>query len=146
MSDDQDRELDELLSELRVMLPAATVLFAFLLTVPFSASFAGLPGRSRATYFGAFLSSAAAIVFLVAESSYHRLRGKPYDKGRMLQTASRQAVTASVLLALALSAVVFLVTDVLYGAALAIPMTAALALLASVLWFGLPLLRRWRKQ
>lgn len=43
-----DRNLDELLGELRVALPGVQVLFAFLFVVPFNARFAGLsPGQER---------------------------------------------------------------------------------------------------
>lgn len=147
MSDeDENRELDELLGELRVMLPAVTVLFAFLLTVPFTTRFAQLPAESRAAYFTAFFSTALAIVLLVAETSYHRLRGKPYDKRRMLQTASRQAVVASVLLAVALSAVVLLVADVLYPWWAALAATTTVAGLAAVLWYAVPFVRRRREE
>lgn len=77
---DLDRELDELLAELRVVLPGVTVLVAFLLTVPFTARFQDLGPFDRATYFTAFLATALAIVLLIGESAYHRLRGQPYDK------------------------------------------------------------------
>ena len=139
---DLDRELDEFLGEIRVVLPAVTVLFAFLLTVPFTARFEGLPLAARTAYFVAFMTTAMAIVLLVGETGYHRLRGKPYDKHRMLRTATRQAVAALVLLAVGLSAVVYLVTTVLYGSSWAAACTALLGLLAVGTWFLLPLQRR----
>jgi len=141
---DEDRELDELLSELRVVLPGVTVLFAFLLSLPFTARFASLTQAQRTAFFVAFLSTASAIVFLVGEVAYHRLRGRPYDKRQMIATATRQTVTALALLGLALVAVVFLVSDVLYGAATAVPLAAGLALLATSTWFALPFARRRR--
>ncbi len=76
-------------------------------------------------------------------SGYHRLRSRPYDKRLMLRTSSRQALAALALLAVGLSAVVYLVTSVLYGAGLAAAFTAGLGLLALVTWFPLPLQRRW---
>ena len=139
-----DRELSELTSELRTIIPGVTVLFAFLLTVPFTTRFAELNEFDRGAYFLAFLSSALAVIFLVGESAYHRLRGKPYDKGQLVQTASRQAVAALVLLAVALSSVVLLVTDVIFPGGVAVPVTAVVAVLAGATWFGLPLLRRLR--
>jgi archaellum biogenesis protein FlaJ (TadC family) len=139
-----DREVDELTAELRTVIPGVTVLLAFLLTVPFAAGFPELGTVQQAAYFTAFLSTALAVVFLVGESAYHRLRGKPYDKGLLLRTATRQAVAALVLLAVALGAVVFLVTDVLYGSWVSVPLAAALLALAAVAWFGIPLRRRLR--
>lgn len=139
-----DRELDELTSELRTALPGVTVLFAFLLTLPFAAGFPGLSGSQRGAYFVAFLATTLSVVFLVAESAYHRVRGKPYDKGLLLRTATRQAVTGLALLAVALCAVVFLVTDVLFGSSVSTVLSAGVAVLAGATWFGLPLLRRLR--
>lgn len=139
-----DREVDELTSELRTVIPGVTVLLAFLLTVPFAAAFPELGTVQEAAYFTAFLATALSVVFLVGESAYHRLRGKPYDKAVLLRTATRQTVTALALLAVALGAVVFLVTDVLYGSWVSVPLTAALLALAVVTWFGVPLYRRLR--
>lgn len=137
-----DRELDELTSELRTVIPGATVLLAFLLTVPFAAGFPGLDGAKQGAYFIAFLSTALAVVFLLGEGAYHRVRGKPYDKQRLLTTATRQAVTALALLAVALTSVVFLVSDVLFGRAFSVPLAAAVLSLVVMTWFGLPLRRR----
>jgi uncharacterized protein DUF6328 len=141
-----DRELGELTGELRTVIPGGTVLVAFLLTVPFGAAFPELDRTLRGAYFVAFLSSALAVVFLVGESASHRVRGKPYDKGKLVKTANRQAVTALVLLAVALTAVVFFVTDVLFSSAVSITVTAAVLVLMAATWFGLPLLRRARDQ
>lgn len=142
--EEQDQRLDELTSELRVIIPGVTVLFAFLITVPFAAGFGGLSPVDRTAYFVAFLATAFAIVLLVGESAYHRLRGHPYDKGLMLRTATRQAVAALALLCVALAAVVFLVADVVYDRTVA-SFAAGLVLVAATLtWFGLPLARRLR--
>ncbi|HEV2766428.1 MAG TPA: DUF6328 family protein [Acidimicrobiales bacterium] len=142
MRSDLDRELDEFLGEVRVVLPAVTVLFAFLLTVPFTARFEQLALVARAAYFVAFITTGAAIVLLVGETGYHRLRGKPYDKQRMLRTGTRQTVAALVLLAVGLSAVVYLVTTVVYGASWAAACAGLLGSLAVGTWFVLPLRRR----
>lgn len=139
---DVDRELDEFLAEVRVVLPAVTVLFAFLLTIPFTFRFEQLPAASRNAYFVAFITTATAIVLLLGETGYHRVRSHPYNKRLMLRTSSRQALAALALLAVGLSAVVYLVTSVLYGSSLAAGFTASLGLLALVTWFLLPLQRR----
>ncbi|MFW6186412.1 MAG: DUF6328 family protein [Actinomycetota bacterium] len=140
-----DRELDELSSELRTVIPGVTVLLGFLLSVPFASGFPALDGLQRGAYFTAFLATTLAVVFLTGESAYHRLRGKPYDKGRLLKTANRQMVTALLLLGVALTAVVLLVTDVLFGTALATSLAAGVVVLVALTWFGLPLFRRGRK-
>lgn len=141
-SKDLDRELDEILSELRVVLPGVTVLFAFLLTVPFTADFPSIDTVDRAAYFLAFIAAAVSIVFLVGESAYHRIVGRPYDKARLTRTAGRQAVAGIASLAVALTAVAFLVTDVVYGTRLAAAVAASVLGLATAVWFAFPLSRR----
>lgn len=138
------RELEELLGEIRVILPGVTVLFAFLLTLPFMDTFATTSAVDRAVYFAAFMAAAGAMILLVAPGAYHRLCGKPYDKALMLRTASRQAIGATGLLAIATTAVVFLVTDVIFSGSLALPVAAATFVGALLVWFGLPLVRRRR--
>lgn len=138
----RDRELDELSGELRTVLPGATVLFAFLLTVPFSSGFARLQGVDRLAFFVAFVATGAAIVLLLGEGAYHRVIGHPYDKERLLATASRQAIAALVLLAVALAAAAFLVADLLYSRGAAVAVSGGLLGLAVATWFALPLARR----
>ena len=138
----RDRELDEILGELRVVLPGVTVLFAFLLTVPFTGDFLEVDTVDRAAYFLAFISAAVSMVFLVGESAYHRIVGKPYDKARLTRTAGRQAVVGIGALAVALTAVVFLVGDVVYGSKVATGVATSVLALAIGVWFVFPLSRR----
>lgn len=140
-----DRELNELSGELRTVVPAATVLLAFLLTVPFAAEFPTLSGRQRNIYTVAFLATAMSLVFLLAETAYHRVCGKPYDKGALVRTAGRQLVVGLVLIGVAIVAVVLLVIDVLFGLVAAVAIAAPLVLLAGVTWFLIPLRRRARR-
>src|SRR5919202_1474373 len=106
-----DRELIELLNELRVALPGVQVLFAFLLSVPFSQGFAKVTALQRGVFFASFICTAVASAFLIAPSAYHRLRWRAKDKERMLVTSNRFAVTGMAFLALAISGVVYVVTD-----------------------------------
>jgi hypothetical protein len=137
-----DRELIELLNELRVVLPGVQVLFAFLLTVPFSNGFSRMTDLQRDVYFVAFVATTIATILLIAPSTYHRIRFRKGDKERMLFTANRFAITGTVFLAAAVSAVVYVITDVLFHAAWAAVMTALTALFAVSTWYVLPL---WRK-
>jgi hypothetical protein len=137
-----DRELLELLNELRVALPGVQVLFAFLLIVPFSQTFAKLTSLQRGVYFASFALTSAATALLIAPSTYHRIRFRQEDKEQMLFTANRMTVAGSVLVALAISGVVFLVTDVLFQATWASVATALNAGWFGWFWYGLPLTRR----
>ena len=142
--DELNRELLELLNELRVVLPGVQVLFAFLLTVPFSARFTTLTELQRDIYYVAFLGTAFASGFLMAPTSYHRIRWRQADKEQMLRTANRFAILGTALLAVSVGAVVFLISDILFGARLAALFTAPVAAFLAWAWFGLPLFRRAR--
>jgi amino acid transporter len=137
-----DRELNELLQELRVTLPGVQVLFAFLFTVPFSQRFAQLTDTQRTAYFIAFLTAAAATVLLLAPAAYHRIQWRQHDKERLLQTSTRLALAGLALLTVAISAAAFVVTDVLYKTSWAAFVAAALVAFMVTLWFVLPLLSR----
>lgn len=136
----QDRELIELLNELRVALPGVQVLFAFLLVVPFSQGFAKVTSTQKAVYFAAFIFTALATAFLISPTSYHRLRWRAKDKEQMLITSNRLTIAGTACLALAISCVVYFITDFLYSNLSAV-VTAAIALILAWLWYGLPLSR-----
>ena len=136
----QDRELIELLNELRVALPGVQVLFAFLLVVPFSQGFAKVTSTQKGVYFAAFIFTALATAFLISPTSYHRLRWRAKDKEQMLVTSNRLTIAGTAFLALAISCVVYFITDFLYSN-LSAMVTGAIALILGWLWYGLPLMR-----
>ncbi|MGH2681750.1 MAG: DUF6328 family protein [Actinomycetota bacterium] len=139
-----DRELIELLNELRVALPGVQVLFAFLLTVPFTQRFGSVTTSQQAVYFFSVLATAAATVLFIAPTAYHRLRWRDRDKERMLQSANRMAIVGTVFLALSITAVVYVITSLLFGTATALGVAVAVAGLVAWLWYALPLSRRAR--
>jgi uncharacterized protein DUF6328 len=137
-----DRELIELLNELRIVLPGVQVLFAFLLILPFNQGFARVTQAQRAVYFGSFVCTALATALFIAPSTYHRLRFRQKDKERMLFTANKLAIAGTALLMLATAGVVYLITDVLYHSVTAGLVTAAIAGWFAWFWYGLPISRR----
>ena len=136
----QDRELIELLNELRVALPGIQVMFAFLLVVPFSQGFPQVNDVQRAVYFVSFLCTATATAFLIAPTTYHRLRWRDRDKEHMLKLSNRFAIVGTVFLALAMTGVVYFITSFLYGG-WAPWATAWAAGMFALLWFAVPLTR-----
>ena len=137
-----NRELIELLNELRVALPGVQVLFAFLLAVPFSQRFAETTELQRDTFMVALLSTLIGSVFLIAPTAYHRIRFRDRDKEALLRIANVFAIVGMVFLATGMTAVVFLVTDLIFkGVATTIVTTLTAALFATV-WFVLPLARK----
>jgi hypothetical protein len=137
-----NRELIELLNEVRVALPGAQVLFAFLLIVPFTNRFVDLTSLQRVVYFASFAATGAGTALLIAPTTYHRLRFRQPDKEGMVFTANKLAIAGSIFVMLAISGVVFLVTDVLYKTAWAAIATAATAAWFTWFWYGLPLRQR----
>ena len=139
-----NRELLELLNELRVALPGVQVLFAFLLTVPFSQGFSKLDSGQIKIFFASFLFAAASSGFLIAPSAYHRIMFREHDKERMIETANKQAIWGTMFLAIAMTLAVYLITDILFGTLLVSICTAGSAGLFAGLWFVMPLARRLR--
>jgi hypothetical protein len=140
-----DRELIELLNELRVALPGVQVLFAFLLIVPFQQGFGGVSELARYVYFTGLGVSAIAIAFLIAPASYHRInlrRGGVDEKERMLFISSRLAIIGTAFLAAGISCSMFVIADVLFGPLVALIVAVATAGVITALWFVLPLWMR----
>jgi predicted membrane channel-forming protein YqfA (hemolysin III family) len=140
-----DRELIEFLNELRVVLPGVQVLFAFLLTVPFTNQFQKITNEQRQVYFWTFICTAIATALLLAPSAHHRLRWRQHDKERLLQTANRLSIGGLVFLTLALMGAVYLVTDLLFHPVAAALVTAAMGLFFLWFWWALPLWRAAEK-
>jgi amino acid transporter len=141
-----DRELIELLNELRVALPGVQVLFAFLLVVPFAQRFPTVTQLQRAVYFLALVATTVASVLFIAPTAYHRLRWRERDKERMLETSNALTIAGTVFLAVAMAAVVFMITDVLYGGWQAGVVAGGTAGVLGWFWYALPLSRRSRRR
>jgi hypothetical protein len=137
-----DRELIELLNEIRVLLPGVQVLFAFLLTAPFASGFERVTEFQRDLYAVCLLSALAATVCLVAPTSYHRIRFRERDKEALLQISNRLIIAGSALLAVSMTCSVLLVGDYLFSRTVAVVATVLTALAFASLWYVLPLARR----
>jgi Family of unknown function (DUF6328) len=139
-----DRELIELLNEVRVALPGSQVLFAFLLVLPFQEAFHQLGEVQKDIYAGALLSSAAAIALLIAPSSYHRINFRQPMKEDMIRWANGLLIAGMGCIVLGITLSVALVLDVALGS----PLSVLLSLLTGAwfvwFWFGVPVLRRRR--
>jgi hypothetical protein len=137
-----DRELIELLNELRVALPGVQVLFAFLLGVPFTQRFAQATDLQQDAYFFTFLCTAGATALLIAPSAYHRLTWRQGDKEHLLKVSNALTIAGTFFLAVAISSTVFVVTDLLFATTAAALTAGATAAFYALFWYVLPLLRR----
>jgi Family of unknown function (DUF6328) len=137
-----DRNLSELLQELRVALPGVQVLFAFLLAVPFQQGFNSISPFQERVYFATLLLTAISAVLLISPSAYHRMTFRMQQKDDLLFLANKLAIAGLAALALAMTGAIMLITDVIFGST-AMAVTSAASLLVFVLfWFALPLQRR----
>jgi hypothetical protein len=134
-------ELIELLNELRVVLPGVQVLFAFLLTIPFTGRFGQLTAPQEGAFSVAFLAAAFALVMLMTPPAYHRSRFRAGDEERMLRTANRLTLGGIGCVGIALVAAVYLVADLLKQGPVAIGVAAMVGVAIVVLWAGLPVVR-----
>jgi cell division protein FtsW (lipid II flippase) len=139
-----DRNLNELLGELRQVMPGVQVLFAFLLVVPFNDRFVEITEFQRAVYYVTLVATALATAFLVAPSTIHRLEFRADDKEWIVFTGNRLAIVGFVFLALAITSAILLVTHFVYSDTFAVVMTAVIAALLFVLWFVIGAVRRRR--
>ena len=141
-----DRELNELLGELRIALPGVQMLFAFLLTVPFYARFETLTGSSRAVFFLTFTFTTIAAVFMIAPSSNHRISFRAQDKERLLLRANRFAIVGVAFLALAICGVMYFIAGMVLGQRWAAFAACTTATLIALTWYTAPLVRKLRRR
>jgi Family of unknown function (DUF6328) len=137
-----DRNLGELLQELRVALPGVQVLFGFLLAVPFQRNFEKISAFDEKVYFGTLLCTAISAALLISPTAYHRLTFHLQQKRELIFLANRLAIAGLGFLALAMTGVLMLITDVLYGTVATAVVTGCAAAMFAGLWYALPLRRR----
>ena len=140
-----NRQMTELLNELRVAMPGVQVLFAFLLAVPFQQRFEMVNAFQRDVYLVTLLAAATATAFLIAPSAYHRIAFQEHEKQRIIQMGTRQFICGVAALAVAMDGAVLLVTDVLFQAPTVIAVLAGVTAMFLWLWFGIGLWRRWHR-
>jgi hypothetical protein len=139
-----DRNLTELVQELRVAQTGVQMLFAFLLIVPFSARFGEVTTFQRTLYFAALLLAGAAAVLLIAPAAQHRVLFRQNDKRYILFAANRFAIAGLTALGASMVASLALITDVLYGDVATLAVTAVTVGVLVLFWYAQPLRRRGR--
>jgi hypothetical protein len=137
----RDRQMLELLNELRVALPGVQILFGFLLTVPFAQGFQRVTSTQKGLFFAAVLTTAASTICLIAPSAIHRLRFHKHDRAYIIEAANRYVIAGLIFLALAIVLAIAMVTDFLYDDWITWAAPAAIALALFVVWVLRPLLR-----
>ena len=138
----RDRQMIELLNELRVALPGVQILFAFLLTVPFSSRWTELSILQRDVYYGTLIAAALSTACLIAPSASHRLRFHKGDRAWLIETGNALTIAGLICLAAAMAGVVLLITDIVFDGARVWIYSGGVALIIVGLWFARPLARR----
>ena len=139
-----DRNLIELLQELRVAGLGVQVLFGFLLSIPFTTRFVELSRAQHGLYVVALLLAATATALLLAPVAYHRLVVRRHQKEQLVRDANTLAILGLAAVGLAVSAAVLLVVSFVNRGATVALVTLFVVCLFAVLWFVLPLARRTR--
>lgn len=140
-----DRHLVEMLQELRVALPGVQVLFAFLLIVPFSERFKELNAGQQKIYYATLLCTALATALLITPTAYHRILFRLREKEYLVKVTNRFAIAGLGALALAMTGVILLISDFLFGTATTVAATVGAGLTFGLIWYVLPLARRLRR-
>jgi hypothetical protein len=140
----RDRQMAELLQELRVALPGVQILFAFLLTVPFAQGFQRATDFQRDLYYATLLATAASTICFIAPTATHRLRFHRGERAYIIESSNRLLIIGLVFLALAIMGALLLITDYLFGLSGHWYWPLGVAVLLVALWFVRPLVRHVR--
>jgi MFS family permease len=133
-----DRNVGELLQELRVAGLGVQVLFGFLLGMPFTNRFGALDPEQRRLYVTDLLLAALATALLAGPVAYHRIVFRRHKKRDMLRVGNAMALAGLVTVALAISGAVFLVVSVVYRGLFAAIVATCVAATYFVLWYVVP--------
>src|SRR5215212_8973916 len=138
-----DRNLVELLQEVRVVQTGVQVLFAFLLTAPLAPRFPDLSTFQRLTYFATLLAAGAAAILLIAPTAYHRILFRLGDKEHLVTVANRFTLAGLACVAVSITGALLLVTDLMFAEVAVIAATTGVAAVSCVVsWCLAPLRRR----
>lgn len=144
-SEIRDRQVMEVLQELRVAITGGQILFGFLLTVPFAQRWSDTDDLQRALFLITLLSIATATGCFIAPTAAHRLRFHQRDRSFVVAYANFTAIAGLVALMIAMVSAVLLVTDFVFARTTAVAATAAIAAVLLTLWFAVPLSRYARE-
>jgi hypothetical protein len=137
----QDRQMIELLNELRVALPGVQFLLAFLLTVPFAQGFQRVTSTQKTLFYAALMATAVSTILLIAPTATHRLRFHQRDRTFIIESANNYLIGALVTLAVAIILAIAVVTDFLWDGWVVWLFPGLLAVLILAIWFVRPLSR-----
>jgi len=140
--DQDDGDLTDMLGELRVLLPTAQLLSAFLITVPFTSGFSAIATTEKWVFLATFLLAVTSLILLSAPAVQHRLIRPLVNRPSFKRLASRQIVLGAATLAFAVVLATQLVLTAAFGHAIGNAAAGTVACLIALLWWICP--RIWR--
>lgn len=135
---DGDGDFSDMLSEMRILLPGAQMLSAFLIILPFNEGFAKIVHMEKLLFLATFFLSLTSLVLLSAPAIQHRLMRPLLDRARFKRIATRQIVAGAFSLAVALVLGTDLVISEVFGSMVGIAMASIMAALIVCFWWVLP--------
>jgi amino acid permease len=137
-----DRNFGDLLQELRVAQTGVQILFAFLLTLPFSSGFPKTTQFQKDTYIFALITAAFATAMIISPVAFHRALFRQGRKPELVRYAHRMATGGLAFMLIAMVSSVLLITDYLLSRWAAVIVTAITGAFFLTFWAGLPFARR----
>ncbi len=139
-----NRNLSDLLQELRVAGLGVQVLFGFLLSLPFTVRFTKLDGSQQDLYKATLLCTALSTALLISPVAYHRWVFRRHEKDRLLRMANVLALLGLASVAVAISLAIWLIMSFIGASWIVTASSAATIATFALLWFVLPILDRLR--
>jgi len=136
--DEDDGDFSDMLSEMRILLPGAQMLTAFLIILPFNGGFARIVHSEKLLFLATFVLSLTSLVLLSAPAVQHRMMRPLKDRARFKRVATKLMVSGSLTLAIALVLGTDLVISEVFGAMVGLITSGLVALLILVAWWWMP--------
>lgn len=138
-----DRNLADLLQELRVAGIGVQMIFGFLLAIPFASKFSALGTGQRTLYVVTLVLAAVATALLVGPVAYHRLVFRRHLKRHLIGASNVMAILGLAAVGLTVSASVLLVISYVARGLPTVVIGIFVVCLFAGLWFVYPLTRHW---
>ena len=136
--DEDDGDFSDMLSEMRILLPGAQMLTAFLIILPFNGGFSRIVHSEKLLFLATFVLALTSLVLLSAPAVQHRMMRPLKDRARFKRVATKLMVSGSLTLAIALVLGTNLVISEVFGATVGLVTCGLVALLILVVWWWMP--------
>lgn len=140
---DGDGDFSDMLSEMRILLPGAQMLSAFLIILPFNEGFGKIVHAEKLLFLATFFLSLTALVLLSAPAVQHRVMRPLRDRARFKRNATRQIVAGAFALGIALTLGTDLVISEVFGPTVGVVMASIMAGIILCFWWVMPAWLKW---